>query len=426
MNLSGRRKEIPLLLPVLLLACVAVTTAPAGPAVAGVPVALAIITGPQTVASGFCSGVTRVQTQDGASSPARVSSATRVSLSGGNLTFYSDSSCSNEVSSVRIAAGGATKTFYFRGTLAGNPTLTASAAGLASASQTETISPATSSTLDSATSGNSSVTAPTGVSRRPIGEPLYGVTLDAVDHLVDILAALRSLSRIPTTRVVFDEFVAPSDYLDAVSQIYNVSYVMGEILDSAYVKQYAVKDYLQRTNDYLDALGPKVDIWEVGNEINGEWLGTTADVVAKMQGAYDQVKQRGARAALTLYYNPDCWSNQANEMFAWAQAHVPTYMKEGLDYVFISYYEDDCNGLQPDWTSVFQQLATMFPNSKLGFGENGTATTSLKAAYIQRYYSLHLPLRQYIGGHFWWYGKEDFVPWTSPLWTTLNETIRNN
>ena len=80
-------------------------------------------------------------------------------------------------------------------------------------------------------------------------------------------------------------------------------------------------------------------------------------------------KQRGARSALTLYYNQDCWANPANEMFTWTQAHVPDYMKQGLDYVLISYYEDDGNGLQPDWMSVFQTLASMIPNSMIGFGE---------------------------------------------------------
>jgi hypothetical protein len=49
----------------------------------------------------------------------------------------------------------------------------------------------------------------------------------------------------------------------------------------------------------------------VGNDINGEWLGTTPDVVAKMKGAYDLVKARGNRTALTLYYNHNCFSIDA-------------------------------------------------------------------------------------------------------------------
>jgi hypothetical protein len=268
----------------------------------------------------------------------------------------------------------------------------------------------------------------TGTSLRPLPDHLYGITLDAVDHLPDILTSLRSLARMPTTRIVFDEFVAPSYYATAVSAIHDVSYVMGEILDSFYMKQYTLADYSKRTTDYLNALGDKVDIWEIGNEINGEWLGDTASVVAKMRSAYDLVKQRGGRTALTLYYNQDCWSRADHEMFTWTAANVPADMKQGLDYVLISYYEDDCNGLQPDWTPVFQKLAAMFPNSKIGFGENGTQYAARKAAYIERYYSMDAAMAvavpSYIGGHFWWYGKQDFVPWTNPLWTIFNDVIK--
>jgi hypothetical protein len=101
-------------------------------------------------------------------------------------------------------------------------------------------------------------------------------------------------------------------------------------------------------------------------------------------------------------------------------------MRQGLDYVLISYYEDDCNDLQPDWLSVFQRLAQMFPSSKLGFGEIGTKLKERKIPYIQRYYNMHLSVPRYVGGYFWWYGRQDFVPWTKPLWTILNDVIQAN
>jgi hypothetical protein len=98
-------------------------------------------------------------------------------------------------------------------------------------------------------------------------------------------------------------------------------------------------------------------------------------------------------------------------------------MKQRLDYVLVSYYEDDCNGAQPAWPSVFQRLAAMFPNSVLGFGEVGTSNKSRKAAYIQRYYGMQIDLPSYIGGYFWWYGKQDFVPSSKPLWSVFNQAI---
>ncbi len=190
----------------------------------------------------------------------------------------------------------------------------------------------------------------TNAANRPIPSPLYGVTIDSISNLSAIVNSLQSHSRMPTTRIVFDENIPASNYTSAVNQIYPVSYIMGEILDSFYVKNYTLAAYKARTAEYLDAFQDKVDIWEVGNEINGEWLGNNADLVAKMTDAYNQVKARRKIAELTLYYNPNCWSKQSNEMFTWAQNNIPADMKQGLDYVLISYYEDDCNGyhrLQP-------------------------------------------------------------------------------
>ena len=260
-------------------------------------------------------------------------------------------------------------------------------------------------------------------SGRAIPSPIYGVTVDDISGLNEITKSLSKLSKMPTTRIVFDENVAPNYYREATVAINKVSYVMGEILDSYYVKTLTVPGYLDRTSQYLNALGDVVDIWEVGNEINGEWLGKNADVVAKMSGAYDMVKSQNKTAALTLYYNEDCWSRPANEMFTWSNANVPSRMKQGLDYVFISYYEADCNGLKPNWPVVFQKLATMFPNSKIGFGEVGTAARSQKADYLTRYYTMKINVPKYVGGHFWWYFRQDMVPSTKPLLSTLNSAI---
>ena len=266
-------------------------------------------------------------------------------------------------------------------------------------------------------------------------EPIYGVTIDAIDPLPEIVDALASLHRKPTTRVVFDEFVPAVEYVDAVTEISAVSFVMGELLDSFYVAQYSPAEYADRTDEYLDAMADVVDIWEIGNEINGEWLcapgadsctaGQTAEVVEKISSAYQAVKARGGRTALTLYYNEDCWSAPDNEMFTWAEANVPAELKAGLDYVLVSYYEDDCNDLQPDWAAVFAQLAVMFPSASLGIGECGTTNDGAKQEFVQRYYGMGARLSQerFVGGYFWWYFRQDMVPKSQPLWTTLDDAL---
>lgn len=265
--------------------------------------------------------------------------------------------------------------------------------------------------------------APNQATNRPVPTPLHGLTLDDVGNLPAIVKSLSSLQKKPTARVVFDEEVDPSYYRRPMLAIHDVSYTMGEILDSYYVKTLTPAQYIERTRNYLTALSDVVDIWEIGNEINGEWLGTTPEVTQKVVGAYDLVKSQGKTTAVTLYYNQGCWEKKENEMFAWSEANIPHYMKMGLDYVFISYYEDDCEGLKPDWQAVFNKLGAMFPNSKIGFGEVGTAKKSNKSDYLTRYYTMKINTPKYVGGHFWWYYKQDMVPNTKDLWKTFNNAI---
>lgn len=256
-----------------------------------------------------------------------------------------------------------------------------------------------------------------------VPDPLYGVTIDRIGSLPDTVASLGGLTRKATARIVFDEKVSAKQYVTPVTEIKKVGYIMGEILDSFPMHKYSVDSYIARAHEYLDTLGDQVDIWEIGNEINGDWLGKTPDVVAKMTGTYDIIKGAGKTTELTLYYNQGCAKKPSNEMFTWVQDHIPSRMLTGLDYVLVSYYEDDCKGLQPDWPAVFQRLSVIFPNSKIGFGECGTKYKDRKERYIQRYYGLHIEAPRYVGGYFWWYYSQDMVPKTKPLWAVMNTAM---
>jgi hypothetical protein len=196
------------------------------------------------------------------------------------------------------------------------------------------------------------------------------------------------------------------------------------------MKKFTLSAYKQQTKRLLAAFGNSIDLWEIGNEINGEWTGPSSAVVAKVSAAYDATKARGHRTALTLYYNPNCWEVRSHEMFSWARSQLPARLKRGVDVVLVSYYEDDCNGVRPSqhqWQHVFDQLHAMFPRSALGFGETGTddnARLAHKRDTMARYYRLHVAGDNYIGGYFWWYYAEDCLPATrAPLWRTLMSVI---
>jgi len=291
-----------------------------------------------------------------------------------------------------------------------------------------------------------------------VPEPIHGVTVDDKNDIRDgaflakLLDSLRHLAVKPTARIVYapgkkNGYFPANSYLDATKQIKSVGYVFGQPVDSFYMKCFTPAEHLNRFKEYVTTLGTLVDIWEVGNEINGEWLfGNTkrcspkasvnstsqTDVVTKMVETYDYLKSQGKVTALTLYYNTPCRRPAANEMFTWADANIPARMKAGLDYLLVSYYEVDCRGYKPDWQQLFSQLATMFPNSKLGISEFGWSdkrkSNPIIKDLVQRHYAIHPSVSNWVGGGFYWEFAIDMVPYdpaADSLWNTINTAMAN-
>ena len=252
---------------------------------------------------------------------------------------------------------------------------------------------------------------------------IYGVTIDNVSGLDTICTALRNHCKKVTVRLAFDKSVSASYYTEAVDSIHNVAFTMGEIFDSYFVDSFTVPAYINKADQYVNTLSNKIDIWEIGNEINGEWLGNSDSVEAKMTAVYSIVKSHHKKTALTLFYNTPCYYVPPHEMFNWVNDYVPDSVKLGLDYVLVSYYDDSCNGFHPNWQHIFDSLHTIFPNSKLGMGECGTESEPNKDSFINRYYTMNITTPGYIGGYFWWFYRHDCIPYTISHWTTLNNAI---
>jgi hypothetical protein len=265
---------------------------------------------------------------------------------------------------------------------------------------------------------------------RPLPRTLFGVTADDVSGLPELVAGARHLPRRPVTRIYFDATEPPGSYAAAVTALRPVSYLMGELLDSSDEAHISVDAYRARVRAYLATLGDDIDLWEIGNEVNGNWTGPYATVEAKLTTAYREVSARGEPTALTLYYNVGCGDGPAElSPLAFSQRYVPPSVRAGLRYVFLSYYEDDCSGLRPtvaEWTGYFRALHQLYPHARLGFGEVGlrqpvtTATLPAAEALLRYYYGLPIRLLYYVGGYFWWYYAEDCLPHgQGPLWPAL-------
>lgn len=279
--------------------------------------------------------------------------------------------------------------------------------------------------------------------------PIYGVTLDDVSNINAIVASLTHLPYKPTVRVVFDPGTTAAQYYPALVKLHAVAYVMGEIMDSYYFPT-DLATYQARTQELVGTLKNVVDVWEIANEINGEWLranpsGPTSTATSQEQAigqmvgsAYDIVKGAGGLVSVTMYYNDDgkgtnCYELPMDSWRTWATNFLPARVRQGADYALFSYYPyQDCPGLSPTWTSDFKLLEQIFPVAKVGFGEIGTssiyAPTSVQQSLIKTYYPIGTTQMasdpRFIGGYFWWNYVEQMLPYTtSTYWNLLKQTI---
>ena len=288
--------------------------------------------------------------------------------------------------------------------------------------------------------GPAAVARPGGLARyrtrmRPLPRVLYGVTADDVGHLAELVASARHLPEMPATRIYFDVSEPPGYYAAAIRRLRPVSYLMGELLDSSQETQISVAAYRRRVRSYLAAFRNQVNLWEIGNEVNGNWTGHYATVEKKLTAAYSEVSDAKRRAALTLYYNARCGDGKGElGPLAFSRRYVPRAVRNGLTYVFLSYYERNCHGIRPSvrtWREYFRRLHALYPHARLGFGEIGLSrpvrrrTLAAAKSQIRYYFGLRITLPHYAGGYFWWYYAEDCLPHSrKPLWPALRAGFR--
>jgi hypothetical protein len=277
--------------------------------------------------------------------------------------------------------------------------------------------------------------------------PVYGVTLDDLSNLDAIITSLQNLPYRPTVRIAFDQDLSGENLYPALLKLHAVAYIMGEVMDSSYFPT-TLAAYTARTQSLVSSYGSVVDVWEIANEINGEWLRQNPDgsnttvnseetqIGQMVAAASSIVKAAGGKTAVTLYYNDDgkgnnCWEKPQDSWWTWPTAFLPTSVTQNADYALFSYYPyQDCPGLSPSWSTDFTALEKMFPNAKVGFGEIGTSDTSAPQSVQDNLITTYYPMvdsiadPKFIGGFFWWYYAEEMVPYaTSSYWKLLDQTI---
>lgn len=309
---------------------------------------------------------------------------------------------------------------------------------------------------------------PGGFQERPnLPTHLYGITYDAISNLTNSTSFLSTFAHRPALRVVFDGVNAASVYTTALSNFWPHAYILGMLYDSTDMATATLAGSQSRVINYVTTLDAHVDIWEIGNEINGGWLATDAAIpsntLQKIIAMYDGVHANSAKSkpltAITFFYegeisdNNNCIDTQSNgnAMFAWINTQFQLglavgsrnagleRLRTGVDYVLVSWYPDGCssptNQAVFDGTTIFATLKSIFPQARIGFGELGTANpASQSLAYnqsqISAYYPLHnsitVPAGYCVGG-FWWYAHQQIVPGGGQYATygTLGDLIKS-
>ena len=206
---------------------------------------------------------------------------------------------------------------------------------------------------------------------------MRGVTLDSVD---DLGAAERAIDALPftaTVRLVTDPERGPDDYQEAITALSSQARLVVQLDDSTAMAGLGVEEARSRARAFVERYAGQVEVWEVGNEVNGAWAGTgPQEINAKVLAMAEQVRAAGEPTAITvnLWSRPDCYEEEWEDEAAYL-ATVPAPLAGAIDYAFLSAYETACDPVQrPSAAEVgdsLEALGAAFPNARLGIGEIG-------------------------------------------------------
>jgi len=269
--------------------------------------------------------------------------------------------------------------------------------------------------------------------------PWVGFTLDTVANYNSDLDLAKSIGGVYTwVRIVIDHGTQPSAYTAAVNYAKSIGVkVMLLPIDSQFASGYTRQAYVDRVKLFVDAF-PQVDAWEVGNEINGNWLDIGGQSLIPLKvadcAAYVRSTRPGKLVVANLYWQLGTDAPQWS-LFNWARANLPPATRADIDvFLFSAYVEDAPLGLAFD--KVMRTLQSEFPSHQIGMGEqdywavdtskawwyidSADPTTTARRGLAGQSYAAATGYASSVGGVFWWYFSEEM-----PGDPALQDAVRN-
>jgi hypothetical protein len=281
-----------------------------------------------------------------------------------------------------------------------------------------------------------------GRERGAAGAPAWwGVTVDRTKGFRSVMGSIADMTVAAPgsgyVRVVFDEGVGPAAYDGIVAEARRDGVtVVGQILDSSAMRRLDLAAFERRVRAYVGHF-PGIDVWEIGNEINGEWLGADAAAKASYAAAYVKAADPSDTTVLTLFWQMGTAGRPTSSMFQWARDNVDPAFAANLDVVAMSTWLGGAPlGISMD--EVFTRLHAMFPAQRLAMGELGYwepgttrawwwrstshPTTVVRRSLAVQMYQAALSFPSSVGGVFWWYYVQEMADRGS-LWRHVRAAI---
>lgn len=155
--------------------------------------------------------------------------------------------------------------------------------------------------------------------------------------------------------------------------------VMGTVLDTnQWPSELTPRIYSQRTRNLVLHYEDQIKSWEIGVEINGDWLGghrhpLSQDEVFRIhQAAADQVKQidEGLETVTTLYWWDGTAPDAAHSLLGWLERYQPRGFGRNVDVISLSLWPED-NPVGLAFDTVFHKVGQIFPDKRIMLGSFG-------------------------------------------------------